>query len=64
MRVAYIWANTFWQVSILSGGAVLTFLSSSGWWIFGAIILMFLAGMGMGARLDKWSKYDLERERG
>lgn len=58
MRAAYIWANAFWQVSLLAGGAVMTYLDQSVWWIFGAIILMLLGSVGFAKQMDKWTATD------
>lgn len=54
MKAAYIWASAFWQVSVLAGGATLTYLSGNGWWIGGAIVLMLLSGSSVSVRLDSW----------
>ena len=56
MKAAYIWASAFWQVSVLAGGATLTFFSSNGWWIGGAVVLAALSAIGLSARLDSWQK--------
>ena len=58
MKAAYIWASAFWQVAILGGGASMTHLSGSVWWISGAIVLMSLGGIGLSQRLDKWGRHD------
>lgn len=56
MIVAYIWTSAFWQISVLAGGAYMTHLSGSAWWIAGAVILMLMTGYSFSLRMDEWTK--------